>query len=556
MNMAKIKIWKGVGKFFENLIIFSKGGVVVKRVWLILATIAVTTVAVLIARVVGLANWNGIIVLIFLETLGVLAVFELFSRELKAISRIEAYFNKLAQGNLLHKIDSKVAAHPLGRVIEEITAHIRTIFRGAMQDAVQVAETCQQIEMSIEEAGKASEQISHKTQEIAQQIFTQTEHLNKTVGLIRKMTESIKKARVFAEETVQSAVNSRNVAKNGSEAADNAKEKMQQIKIKAQQAGEKINELFARSKKIGDFSAVITSIAGQTNLLALNAAIEAARAGEHGRGFAVVSDEVRKLAEESNAAALEITKIIGEIQKEIGAANDAFNAVSALIAEGVEISGESSRALEHIMVSFQESETKINAMHEAIEDTTKITEQVLQTTVETQKIAEHTAEAAQQVAAATEEQNAAVAESTMALQQLSATAESSKQNIAREVMERNMVEKVLEFKNITENLPESQLTQQYLQKIAGDLDMDQVSITDSNGIIRYASYPPSLGLNMYEVNPEIQTLFTQNKNYTITPIIHNAEEGKLFKYAATKDGKKRIYQVAQSFDTLIAFLNT
>lgn len=525
-----------------------------QRILLILTIAAVSAVSVLVAQTVGLANWTGITLLILLETIGALAVFEFFSREVKAISCLQDYMQKLAQGNLLLKINPQIAGHPLGQTMQAITAHIRNIFSGAMKDAVQVADTCQQIKTAIEEASKASEQISLKTQEIAEQIFTQTEHLQKTAGYIRKMGESIDQARNLAAETVKSAVSSMEVAKNGSVAVDKAMGKMQQIKIKAQQAGEKINELFTRSKKIGDFSAIITSIAGQTNLLALNAAIEAARAGEHGRGFAVVSDEVRKLAEESNAAATEINKIIQEIQKEIVVVSEAFNEVTALIVEGVDISGESSQALEHILASFQESEIKINAMNQAITDTAEITGQVLQTTVETQRIAEQTAEAAQQVAAATEEQNAAVAESTMALQQLSAAAESSKQNIAREVMERNMVEKVLEFKKLTENLPPEELTQQHLQKIADALEVDQVSITDTAGNIKYASYPPSLGLNMYEITPSTKTLFTENRLYNATPIIHNAEEGRLFKYVTTAGADKRIYQVAQSFDTLIAFL--
>ena len=150
-----------------------------------------------------------------------------------------------------------------------------------------------------------------------------------------------------------------------------------------------------------------------------------------------------------------------------------------MIDEGVDISGESSQALEHILVSFQESEAKVNAMNQAISAIAKVTEEVLQTTAETQKIAEQNAQVAQQVAAATEEQNASIAESNLALQQLSAAAERSKQDIAREVMEPNMVEKVLEFKKLTEHLPPEELTQESLQEIANILEVDQVSITDT-----------------------------------------------------------------------------
>jgi methyl-accepting chemotaxis protein len=456
-----------------------------RRIQLTLAVVVISILSVLLAQNVGVDSWTGSLLIILLETIGVIFIFEYFYREFKILGWLQDYLHKLAQGNILLKVKSNVAKQPLGQAVQAISAYIKNIFGGVMKDAIQIAETCQQIKTAVEEISRASERISLITQEIAQQNFTQTEYLYKTAGYIKKMGESIGQAQELADETVKVSVSSMEVAKNGSVAVEKVTEKMQQIKINAQQAGEKINELFNRSNKIGDFSKIITNIAEQTNLLALNAAIEAARAGEHGRGFVVVSDEVRKLAEESNVAASEINKIIQEIQKEIAVAGKAFNQVSALIDEGVDISGESSQALEHILVSFQESEAKVNAMNQAISAIAKVTEEVLQTTAETQKIAEQNAQVAQQVAAATEEQNASIAESNLALQQLSAAAERSKQDIAREVMEPNMVEKVLEFKKLTEHLPPEELTQERLQEIANILEVDQVSITDTAGVIKY-----------------------------------------------------------------------
>jgi methyl-accepting chemotaxis protein len=525
-----------------------------RKIQLILAVVVISCISVLLAQNIGVDTWPQIILVILLETIGVLAVFEFFNRELKTLAWVHNYMEKLAQGNILLKVKSNVSKQPLGQAVQAITAYVKNIFCDIMKDTIQAAETSQQIKTAVEEISRASEHISLRSQEIAEQNLTQTEYLHNTIDYIEKMGESIKEAQKLAEETVKFSVSSMDVAKKGSTAVENVTGKMQQIKINAQQAEEEIHELFTRSAKIGDFSKIITSIADQTNLLALNAAIEAARAGEHGRGFVVVSDEVRKLAEESNAAALEIDKIIQEIQQEITEVREAFSQVSALIDEGVEISGESSLALEHILLSFQESEAKVNAMNQTIGSVAKVTEQVLQTTAETQKIAERNAVVAQEVAAATEEQNASITESTLALQHLSTASERAKQDVAREVMEPSMVEKVLEFKKLTEKLPAEELTQQRLQEIADYLEVDQLSITDSAGVIRYANYPPSLGLKMYEITPDIKKLFTEDKLYTATPIIHNAEEGKLFKYVATKDKDKRIYQVAQSFETIVALL--
>jgi methyl-accepting chemotaxis protein len=306
-----------------------------RKIQLILAVVVISCISVLLAQNIGVDTWPQIILVILLETIGVLAVFEFFNRELKTLAWVHNYMEKLAQGNILLKVKSNVSKQPLGQAVQAITAYVKNIFCDIMKDTIQAAETSQQIKTAVEEISRASEHISLRSQEIAEQNLTQTEYLHNTIDYIEKMGESIKEAQKLAEETVKFSVSSMDVAKKGSTAVENVTGKMQQIKINAQQAEEEIHELFTRSAKIGDFSKIITSIADQTNLLALNAAIEAARAGEHGRGFVVVSDEVRKLAEESNAAALEIDKIIQEIQQEITEVREAFSQVSALIDEGV-----------------------------------------------------------------------------------------------------------------------------------------------------------------------------------------------------------------------------
>ena len=130
------------------------------------------------------------------------------------------------------------------------------------------------------------------------------------------MTQSAEQA----EQTAEVAARARENAQHGVEASEKANAAMRSVRDSSQAVSDAIGELAAKSEHIGVIVATITGIAGQTNLLALNAAIEAARAGEQGRGFAVVAEEVRKLAEESQEAAHEISDLVAAIQSDTASA--------------------------------------------------------------------------------------------------------------------------------------------------------------------------------------------------------------------------------------------
>ena len=124
---------------------------------------------------------------------------------------------------------------------------------------------------------------------------------------------------------------------------------MQGIATEVQSSADTINALGKKSETIGEIIAVINDIADQTNLLALNAAIEAARAGEHGRGFAVVADEVRKLAERTTEATEEVSQSINGIQGETGSAVKLIESGSERVTRGVDLASQAGTALESIV---------------------------------------------------------------------------------------------------------------------------------------------------------------------------------------------------------------
>ena len=199
-------------------------------------------------------------------------------------------------------------------------------------------------------------------------------------------------------------------------------ENMTGIKESAGQTSQSIGVLTKRTEEIGRTLNVITDIASQTNLLALNAAIEAARAGDAGRGFAVVAEEIRKLAEDSRKSAVEIEKIIGDVQKDTTAAGKAIDTMEASVKEGNKSTVEAEKIFQEIAKSTEETfgaskeiQSATLTQKESIGSVVKNIEQIV-------VVSEETAAGTQQVASSSQQMNGGMLEIAKAGDELSAVA--------------------------------------------------------------------------------------------------------------------------------------
>lgn len=197
---------------------------------------------------------------------------------------------------------------------------------------------------------------------------------------------------------------------------------MNGIKDSAGQTAQSITVLTKRTEEIGRTLRVITDIASQTNLLALNAAIEAARAGDAGRGFAVVAEEIRKLAEDSRKSAVEIEKIIGDVQKDTQAAGKAIETMESSVKEGNKSSIEAEIIFQEIAKSSEETfgaskeiQTATVTQKESIGTVVKNFEQIV-------VVSEETAAGTQQVASSSQQMSSGMNEIAKAGDELSAVA--------------------------------------------------------------------------------------------------------------------------------------
>jgi methyl-accepting chemotaxis protein len=318
-----------------------------------------------------------------------------FQRMLAYLKDMAAAAEQLAAGDLTVEVEPKSERDALGNAFSKMAKNLRSIIGEVSGAAATLSASSQQMASSSEEAGKAVGEIAHAVGDVAQ-------------GAERQV-RMVERAKASTDETSQAAEQAQAVSKAGVAAAEQAGAAMVALKESSSGLSEAIQQLAAKSERIGGIVETITGIAGQTNLLALNAAIEAARAGEQGRGFAVVAEEVRKLAEESQQAAASIAELVSEIQAET-------HRTVEVVEQGVLRTEESAEKVDAARDAFREIGESVAAMTARIAD-------IAEATAEVAAVAEQSSASTEQVSASTEETSASAQEIAASAQQLATTAE-------------------------------------------------------------------------------------------------------------------------------------
>jgi methyl-accepting chemotaxis protein len=217
---------------------------------------------------------------------------------------------------------------------------------GKMQD--RLSGTVRGILGSTEILAKESGDLSVAANEISLAARNQAKSSAATAAAIEELTVSINEVSEIALTTEQNSHRTADLAKQGGQVVRQAAREIENIAVSVRDSTERIQTLVGRSQEIGNITQVIKEIADQTNLLALNAAIEAARAGEQGRGFAVVADEVRKLAERTTQATAEISRMVEGIQTDTQHAVRALESATPQVKQGQEFAHQATEVLDDI----------------------------------------------------------------------------------------------------------------------------------------------------------------------------------------------------------------
>ncbi len=253
---------------------------------------------------------------------------------------------------------------------------IGKLFAGFNDAVANIRRTIEEVHAAVEATASSATQISASSEELAAGAQEQSAQSGEVAAAVEEMVRTIMENTRSAGEAAGVAEGNGAAASEGSRVVAETVEKIEKIADVVRSASETVLRLGASSREIGEITEVIDGIADQTNLLALNAAIEAARAGEHGRGFAVVADEVRKLAERTGAATKKIADMVAAIQHEAGAAVVAMKQGGEEVESGIDLAGRARASLEKVVGEAQSVVDRVTQIAAASEEQSATSEQI------------------------------------------------------------------------------------------------------------------------------------------------------------------------------------
>jgi methyl-accepting chemotaxis protein len=304
------------------------------------------------------------------------------------VERAETVMSAFAEGDLTVRLTPKR---------DDAIARLFDAFNRA---ADTLAASIARVGGAAEDAAAAAAQIGASTDELAAGAHEQSAQATEVAAAVEEMVRTIVDTSQNATRTAENAAHGGEAAEAGSALVEETIGKIREAATVVGESAETVERLGASSEEIGQIAATIEDIADQTNLLALNAAIEAARAGEQGRGFAVVADEVRKLAERTTHATAEIGEMIAQVRRETADAVDAMRRGNTEVEAGLALANRAGESLQEIVAGARAAEAMVAQIAAATEQQSTTSEEMARSVEAISTVSAESAQGVEQIAAA------------------------------------------------------------------------------------------------------------------------------------------------------------
>ena len=364
----------------------------------------------------------------------ILVIGYLFARSIvNPIRQVVSVLRDIAEGDLTRRINYE-SRDEMGRLAYWVNSFINdleSIIKEVVEMAQRVDSSSRSLSEDISETSSYAESTADSIKSIGSGVVENLSSVERIASAMHELSDSIRSISNEAGEAYNRSADAVKIAEDNSLQIQTAASAIGEITEAVQTTSKVIQELSSTSDKIGTFAGTITAIASQTNLLALNASIEAARAGEQGSGFAVVAEEVRKLAEESSEVTKEINLLIEDIQERIKLATETIEIGTTKVVGVNKVSTQVSEALKAIISAVNEVSSMQNSILSSTEGESDNTKKVEETTRGIADVSQNTSSRVKQVSDSTEQQAQIAKEISVKAKELQGLAETLRNLVSR-----------------------------------------------------------------------------------------------------------------------------